>query len=55
VLRNRLLEAQGFTVVSVPWFEWEALSTDRQRGAYLQAKVNAAAAAAASKRARRRG
>jgi hypothetical protein len=48
VLRNRLLEAEGYTLVSVPFFEWEALpATDAARGQYLQDLVDRAAAGAA--------
>jgi hypothetical protein len=32
--------------VSVPFYEWEALASDKQQGAYLQAKLDAAAEAA---------
>lgn len=59
-LRDRLLEAGGFRVVSVPFYEWEALPSAAAKGEYLQRKVDAAASAApagaaARARARERG
>ena len=35
LLRNRLLEARGFRVISVPFFEWNALGTDKNKQEYL--------------------
>lgn len=55
LLRDRLLAAEGFTVVSVPFYEWEALTSNQARGAYLQAKLDAAADAAAAGGRRRAG
>lgn len=43
-LRDRLLEAEGFTVVPLPFYEWEALGSDAERGAYLQHLVDGAVA-----------
>ena len=34
-LRRRLLEARGLRVVSVPYFEWDPLTTDGAKDAYL--------------------
>lgn len=42
-LRTRLLEAQGFHVVSVPYFEWEAIASEDGRMQYLQQKLDTAA------------
>ncbi len=37
--RNKALTARGYTVVSIPWFEWQALHTHAQRLAYLDGKL----------------
>ena len=44
VLRDRLLQAEGYTVVSVPWFEWEVLQGGEAQGRYLQRLVDEAVA-----------
>jgi very-short-patch-repair endonuclease len=41
--KHRLLRAQGWDVVCVPYFEWNALTTAEARGAYLEGKLPAAA------------
>lgn len=38
LLRNRLLEARGLEVVSLPWAEWPHYDRDAQR-AYLEKKA----------------
>ena len=38
VLRNRLLRAQGWAVCDIPWFEWNALRSQKAREAYLKAR-----------------
>jgi len=44
LLRDRLLRAEGYAVVSVPFYEWEGVPNgDAQRGRYLQRKVDEAA------------
>jgi hypothetical protein len=40
--RNRLLAALGYTVVSLPYFEWEPLRTQKQKQTYLLGKLAAA-------------
>ena len=35
LLKRNLVEAQGWRVVSVPYWEWESLSTDENRDRYL--------------------
>jgi hypothetical protein len=35
LLRNRLLEARGFRVISVPFCEWVSFETDEKKQAYL--------------------
>ena len=39
VLRNRLLRAHGWAVCDVPWFEWSALKSQRDKQAYLKARI----------------
>jgi len=42
VFKHRLLTKQGWRVVCVPYFEWDALADGAQREAYLQAKLRSA-------------
>lgn len=37
--RNRMLAAQGHTVVSIPYWEWDVCRTDEQRQRYLTLKL----------------
>jgi hypothetical protein len=37
--RNRALAAQGYTVVSIPWWEWWQLKGAEQQQQYLQDKL----------------
>lgn len=37
--RNRALAARGHTVVSIPYWEWDALQTSAQQVKYLQRKL----------------
>jgi hypothetical protein len=37
--RNRMLAAQGHTVVSIPYWEWDVSRTDEQRQRYLTLKL----------------
>lgn len=46
--RNRMLGALGYTVVSLPHFEWEPLQTKKQKQQYLLGKIRAAEQAAAA-------
>jgi hypothetical protein len=39
VLRDKLLRAQGWAVCDVPWFEWNALKSQRDRERYLCARI----------------
>ena len=39
--RDRLLAAQGWRVLSVPYWEWEGLADARERQAYLRFKLPA--------------
>ncbi len=46
LLRDRLLQAQGYRVVAVPFYEWESLGAirdQRKRGAYIQGLIDHAA------------
>ena len=42
VFKHRLLTKQGWRVVCVPYFEWDALADGAQREAYLQAELRSA-------------
>jgi hypothetical protein len=35
LLRNRLLEARGFRVIGLPWYEWQSLKTEEEKEVYL--------------------
>ena len=39
LLKRRLLAAAGWRVVSVPFYEWDALEGRTERGAYLQRQL----------------
>ena len=39
-LRDRLLSAMGWHVVSIPFFEWDRLHQTEQRDAYLERRVH---------------
>ena len=39
-LRNRLLSAMGWHVVSIPFFEWGRLHQTEQRDAYVERRVH---------------
>lgn len=41
-LKRRLLVGRGWTIVDVPFFEWQALSGEGARRAYIAAKLEAA-------------
>jgi hypothetical protein len=38
-IRRRLLEQSGWTVVSVPFFEWDPLASSKERQKYLTDKL----------------
>jgi hypothetical protein len=40
--RDRALKARGYTVVSIPWWEWEQLKGAQQQRQYLQNKIQGA-------------
>ena len=40
--KHRLLKAQGWSVISVPWFEWDELIGPQLRREYLQVRLQAA-------------
>ena len=42
MLRNRLLEARGWYVLSVPWLAWKGLAGREERLRWLAAGVEAA-------------
>jgi hypothetical protein len=37
--RNRVLEARGYTVISIPYWEWKSLKSQQQKVEYLQHKL----------------
>ena len=39
-LRDRLLSAMGWHVVSIPFFEWDRLHQTEQRDAYVERRVH---------------
>ncbi len=39
-LRDRLLSAMGWHVVSIPWFEWERLQRPEQMDSYVEHRVH---------------
>lgn len=39
MLRNKLLRAQGWHVVDIPYFEWNALKGQKDRSAYIRARI----------------
>jgi very-short-patch-repair endonuclease len=39
-LRDRLLSAMGWHVVSIPFFEWDRLRQKEQRDAYVERRVH---------------
>jgi hypothetical protein len=39
-LRDRLLSAMGWHVVSIPFFEWDRLHQTEQRDAYMERRVH---------------
>jgi very-short-patch-repair endonuclease len=39
-LRNRLLSAMGWHVVSIPFFEWDRLQRPKQMDAYVQLRLS---------------
>eukprot|EP00854_Cymbomonas_tetramitiformis_P021933 gene21933-26413_t len=41
-LRNVMLEARGYTVVSIPYYEWDSLASTIERQSYLCAKLTGA-------------
>jgi hypothetical protein len=41
LFRNRLLQEAGHTVVSIPYFEWDALEDDAARDAYITRRFEA--------------
>lgn len=39
LLKRRILASQGYNVVSVPWYEWNALESEVERKTYLRKKL----------------
>jgi hypothetical protein len=39
VLRNKLLRSQGWHVIDIPYFEWNALRSPNDRIKYLRARI----------------
>jgi RAP domain len=41
-MKHRHLQMLGYQVVSVPWFEWDALQGPANKHQYLQQRIDAA-------------
>jgi hypothetical protein len=37
--RNRVLEARGYTLITIPYWEWDGLKSQQQRVEYMQCKL----------------